>query len=327
MAHCGVPTAAWPFACGDVDLKNGLHWDDATNKFWVEPGISTTATPLAWPYAASIDAASPTGNGLHWDAATCKPWVQPESNTNHSVATVTGSFQYAAPYLQDYNGPYGPNNRAIWWAASNNALGPARTFFDIVQVLNCFITLTNSSSKNRRCVGDMILPQLIHNMNNQLPQCALIATQWYEIYTTAIGPTGVWSQFGFTLQNFPFYQSFSVYNTVFGVDFPWTDHGDGTGADGFPAWNTQSGVPGYESVLNTGQHASYNKSEHMGTMPWDTGVIAPGQSIRVGLIIQGVSANEPLFWANPPTNTFPDPPYLNGYTQLTTNPKIIGTLI
>jgi len=320
MAHCGVPTAAWPFACGDVDLNNGLHWDDATNKFWVEPGISTTVPALAWPYAASIDAASPTGNGLHWDAALCKPWVQPESNTNHSVATVLGTFSNAAGYLQDYTGPYG-TTKAIYWSGANTTLGP-RVFFDVVQVLNCFITISNTSSKNRRVVGDMILPQLIHNMNQQLVQCSLIATQWYEIYTTAVGPTGVWSQFGFTLQNFPDYASPSVYTMILGPGpYPWLDHGDGLGVNGFPGWVAASAVAAY---LNTGTSASYNKSEHMGTMPWDTGVIAPGQSIRVGLIIQGVAPYDPLF---EPAPGFPDVPYLSGYTQLATQPKIIGTLI
>jgi hypothetical protein len=318
MAQCGVPTAAWPFACGDVDLNNGLHWDDTTNKFWVEPGISTTATPLAWPYAASIDAANPTGNGLHWDAATCKPWVQPESNTNHTTTGVSGTFSNGAGYLQDYFGPFG-TTKAVYWAGANAALG-ARAFFNVVERNNCFITIANSSSKNRRVTGDMILPQLIHNMNQQLVQCSLIATQWVEIYTTAIGPTGVWSQFGFTLQNFPDYASPTVYTMILGAGYPWTQHGDGLGVNGFPGWVAPSSVAAY---LDTGISASYNKSEHMGTMPWDAGSIAPGQSIRVALLLQGVSPFNPLFVSGP----LPDVPYLSGYTQLATQPKIIGTLI
>ena len=324
MAQCGVPTAAWPFACGDVDLNNGLHWDDATNKFWVEPGLSTTTPALAWPYAANIDAASPTGNGLHWDAAKCKPWVQPESNTNHSIATVNGTFSYRPGVLETYYGPFG-NTQAIWWAGAYTAFLPStRVFFSVLDQVNCFITLSNTSSKNRRVTGDMILPQLIHNMNQQLVLCSLLATQWYEIYTTAVGPTGVWAQFGFTLQNFAFYQSPSVYTTVLGAGFPWTDHGDGLGPGGFPAWVNPSnaGAP-FDQVLNTGKHASYNKSEHMGNMPYDTGDILPGQSIRIALAIAAVSPATPLY----SFGGLPDVPFLAGYTQLTTNPKVSGTLI
>ena len=320
MAHCGVPTAAWPFACGDVDLNNGLHWDDATNKFWVEPGISTTAPALAWPYTANIDAASPTGNGLHWDAAKCKPWVQPESNTNHTVAGVTGTYTIHPTYLETYFGPFG-NTQAIYWAGAYTALFPlTRQFFDVVERNNCFITISNTSSKNRRVTGNMILPQLIHQMNQQLVQCSIIATQWVEIYTTAIGPTGVWSQFGFTLQNFPFYASPSIYTMVGGGGFPFLNHGDGAGPSGFPAWVSPTNGPAY---LATGIGAAHNKSEHMGTMPWDAGDIAPGQSIRVALLIQGVSPFGPLFTFG----GFPDVPWLQGYTQLATDPTITGTLI
>lgn len=319
MAQCGVPTAAWPFACGDVDLKNGLHWDDATNKFWVEPGLSTTATPLAWPYTASIDAANPTGNGLHYDAALCKAWVQPESNTNHSVADTVGAYSNAAGYLQDYNGPYGVT-KAIWWSGSRTVLG-ARQFFNVVERNNCFITLSNTSSKNRRVIGDTFLPDLIHSMNNQLVQTALIATQWYEIYLTAGVPTGVWTQFGSTVQNFPFYTSPITYSTVIGAGFPWADHGDGLGPGGFPAWATGTGTA--SPFLSTGNGGALMKAESMGTIPYVTGVLAPGFSIRVALLIQGVSPFAPLFTVGP----LPDVPYLAGYTQLTTPAKVNGVLI
>ena len=161
-------------------------------------------------------------------------------------------------------------------------------------------------------------------MNQQLVLCSLLATQWYEIYTTAVGPTGVWSQFGFTLQNFPFYASPSVYTTVFGGGFPFVgNHGDGL-ANGFPAWvNPSNAAAPFDQVLNTGIHASYNKSEHMGNMPYDTGVIAPGQSVRIALAIAAVSPATPLY----SFGGLPDVPFLAGYTQLSTNPKVSGVLI
>jgi hypothetical protein len=224
--------------------------------------------------------------------------------------------------LETYFGPFG-NTQAIYWAAAYTSFLPAtRQFFDVVERNNCFITISNTSSKNRRVVGDMILPQLIHQMNQQLVLCSIIATQWYEIYTTAVGPTGIWSQFGFTLQNFPHYASPTTYTMVLGGNFPFTNHGDGQPIppNGFPAWTSPTNGPGF---LATGIGAAYNKSEHMGNMPYDTGVIAPGQSIRIALAIAAVSPADPLFIFG----GLPDVPFLVGYTQLTTNPKVSGVLI
>jgi hypothetical protein len=88
MAQCGVPTAAWPYATCDIDTENGLHWDNATNKFW----------------------------------------VQPESNTNHQVGALSSIFAPSlGNYWRDKNGPFG-NQKVVWWAESNRVLGQRAFF-------------------------------------------------------------------------------------------------------------------------------------------------------------------------------------------------------
>ena len=88
MAQCGVPTAAWPYATCDIDTENGLHWDNATNKFW----------------------------------------VQPESNTNHQVGALSSIFAPSlGNYWRDKNGPYSPQ-KVVWWYEANRVIGQRTFF-------------------------------------------------------------------------------------------------------------------------------------------------------------------------------------------------------
>lgn len=312
MAHCGVPTAAWPFACGDVDLKNGLHWDDATNKFWVEPGISTTVPARAWPYAASIDAGSPTGNGLYYDAARCKPWVQPESNTNHIVAAESSIF---APSLGNYwrpkNGPYSWQ-WAVWWYEANRAISQ-RTFFEIIRREDSIMTITNPSSKSRSISANVDFPQIAHYVTLQSPWCALIGMLWYEVYQTSVGPQpgGLgWVQAFGQVQNVAFAYDPNGVNNVLAtaVDYPFVPtYGGGNYGSG---WITQSNTGA--SYLSGGGFGLVAKLEQMGSLNWIGASVPVGHSIRLSYNVNAVAPFNPE-WI---VSGIADAPYIASYTSI-----------
>ena len=310
MAQCGVPTAAWPFACGDVDLNNGLHWDDATNKFWVEPGLSTTATALAWPYTANIDAANPTGNGLHWDAAKCKPWVQPESNTNHTVAALSSAF---APALGDYwrpkNGPFIWQWAIHWYQAW--AERGQRNAFEIIRQQDSIMTVTNTSSKSRSISATVDFPQIVHYVTWQSPWCVLIGQLFYEVYQTSLGPTGVWTTAFGQVQNGAFtYDPNTATTNTGAVDYPFSpNYGGGTYGSG---WQVPTGTvfPSFQA----GGYGLYAKYEQMGSLNWIGASVPVGHSIRMTYNVLAFPPFDPDAAIKP--GGVPDVPYVASYTSV-----------
>jgi len=310
MAHCGVPTAAWPFACGDVDLNNGLHWDDATNKFWVEPGMSTQVPARTFFAApANIDAASPAGNGLYWDAAKCKVWARPESCTNHQVAIQAQTITpLTPPYWQYQTGPYG-DRHAIWWSAAYTALGRRQNKV-LIDLPTGYAYMSNTSPIARRVQIDVQFPRIQDYVTLQSAWCSLNGQVYYDIYPT-VGPVGVpVAMFGGGVEHVPFaYDPDDATNDINQPNYPYSaNYGGGVSGLG-SGWITTSGTGlAYLAGGSSGLVASISE---LGSVSGFV-TIQPAQTVRVSFnLIAGTGAATPFLPAG-----IPDAPWYASYTSL-----------
>ena len=309
MAQCGVPTAAWPFACGDVDLNNGLHWDDATNKFWVEPGMSTMVPARTFFAApANIDAASPSGNGLYWDAAKCKVWARPESCTNHDIVSVAQTITpLQPPFWQYQTGPYG-DRYAIRWSAAYTALG-RRINFALISENTGIVTISNPSPIARRVQIDVTYPRIQDYVTLQSAWCELVGNTLYNIYPTG-GPVGAWTPlYGCQIDHVPFaYDPDDATNDIAQPNYPFSyPYGGGVSGLG-SGWitATNTGAP-YLSGGSSGLVAAITELGTVGNYV----VIQPGETVRATFQLLAVTG------AATPFQPFgPDFPWLASYTSL-----------
>ena len=269
MAQCGVPTAAWPFACGDVDLNNGLHWDDATNKFWVEPGISTMVPARTYftpPSLFPIDGPSPTGNALYWDAAKCKVWARPESCTNHDMKAAGQTITpLQPPFWKFQQDPYSQRH-CIYWSEAYAALGSVqRQSFTLISSNTGRVTMPNYSPIARRVQIQVTYPTIQHYVTMQSPWNNLYGRVLYDIHP-ALNPTGPFAElYGCTVQVVPFaYDPYDANNDVGQPNYPFS-YPFGGGASGLGSgWTTTSAFAAFN--LNGGGNGLVANIQEMGTV-------------------------------------------------------------
>lgn len=311
MAQCGVPTAAWPFACGDVDLNNGLHWDSATNKFWVEPGISTMVPARGFFAApANIDAGSPSGNGLYWDAAKCKVWARPESCTNHNIAIQSQNIAaLQPPFWQYQTGPYG-DRYCIWWSAAYTALG-RRQNYALINVATGYAYMSNTSPIARRVQIDVQFPRVQDYVTLQSAWCSLNGQVYYEVYPTATGPVGALvPMYGGSVEHVAFaYDPDDSTNDTTTPNYPYSFPYGSAGPSGLGSgWITSSisGAP-YYAGGSAGLVASITE---LGSVSGFV-TIQPGETVRASFnLLAGTGA------ATPVQPFGPDLPWYASYTSL-----------
>ena len=314
MAQCGVPTAAWPFACGDVDLKNGLHWDSATNKFWVEPGISTMVPARGFFAApANIDDGSPRGNGLYWDAAKCKVWARPESCTNHNIAIQSQNIApLQPPFWQYQTGPYG-DRYCIWWSAAYIALN-RRQNYTLIDLPTGYAYMSNISPIARRVQVDVQFPRVQDYVTLQSGWCSLLGQVYYEVYPTATGPVGALvPMYGGSVEHVPFaVDPDTTINSVNQPNYPYSaNYGGGASALG-SGWITASGTGA--SYLAGGSAGLVASISELGSVSGFV-TIQPGETVRASFnLIAGTGAATPWILGSPPT--LPDAPWFASYTSL-----------
>ena len=311
MAQCGVPTAAWPFACGDVDLNNGLHWDNVTNKFWVEPAVSTMVPARTFFVApANIDAASPSGNGLYWDAAKCKVWARPESCTNHDITAVAQQkTPNQAPFWQFQTDPY-TGRHCFYWSEAFVALGSIqRQSFTLISPSTGLCYMTNSSPIARRVQIEVRYPKLQHYVTIQSPWCEIYGRALYDIYPTA-GPVGALTPlYGCGVQIVPFaYDPYDATNDVGQPNYPFSNpYGGGVSGLG-SGWITPSAYAGVG--IDGGGNGLVANIQNMGTVSSYV-VLQPYETVRatfeVVAVTGGMTPYQPLG---------PDLPWLASYTSI-----------
>jgi hypothetical protein len=316
MAQCGVPTAAWPFACGDVDLNNGLHWDDTTNKFWVEPGMSTQVPARTFFAApANIDAASPNGNGLYWDAAKCKVWARPESCTNHNMAAVGQTrTPLQPPFWQYQTGPYG-DRHAIWWSAAYLSIPfNRRQNFTLIDVNTGIVTMSNTSPIARRVQIQATYPRIQDYVTLQSAWCELVGEVFYNIYPTG-GPVGAWTAlYGTQISHVPFaYDPDDASNSLASPGYPFSyPYGGGVSGLG-SGWITASSTGA--DYLSGGGHGLVAAITELGTVGHYV-ILQPGESVRATFRLNAVTGAASPYIINPGPPPLYDPPWYASYTSL-----------
>ena len=311
MAQCGVPTAAWPFACGDVDLRNGLHWDDTTNKFWVEPGMSTQVPARTFFAApANIDAASPNGNGLYWDAAKCKVWARPESCTNHDITIKAQTITpLQPPFWQFQNDPYTARH-CFYWSEAYVALGGIqRQSFTLINPSTGICLMSNTSPIARRVQIAIRYPKLQHYVTLQSPWCEIYGRGLYDIYPTA-GPVGALDPlYGTYVQVVPFaYDPYTFANNVNAANYPYSFSFGGGPSNLGSGWHTASGTPGF--LIDGGGNGLVANIENMGTVGSYV-ILQPGETVRATFELVAVTGG-----MTPYQPFGPDAPWLASYTSI-----------
>jgi hypothetical protein len=316
MAQCGVPTAAWPFACGDVDLNNGLHWDDATNKFWVEPGVSTMVPARAYFTPASlfpIDGPSPTGNGLYWDAAKCKVWARPESCTNHNITAEPQTITpLQPPFWKFQQDPYSQRH-CIYWSEAYAALGSVqRQAFTLISKNTGLTYMTNLSPIARRVQIQVVFPTIQHYVTIQSPWNNIYGRVMYDIYPALGVPGALTPLYGCTVQVVPLaYDPYDATNDVGQANYPFS-FPFGGGASGLGSgWITPSAYPGVG--IDGGSNGLVANIQEMGTVGHYV-ILQPFETVRATFEVVaetgGMTPYQPLG---------PDLPWRASYTSLLGN--------